>query len=128
MWGELWTEASKYFKWRQLINYGNNLQRLADSLLLSVQERSLGGKKIQRNSLLLKGINSGMLKVKTDNPSGPTWPGLSVSLKYVSSAVWKCILLLPVANQYKEMKTRAERQDTLATIDFVYKLGYWISD
>lgn len=128
MWGELWTEASKYFKWRQLINYGNNLQRLADSLLLSVQERSLGGKKIQRNSLLLKGINSGMLKVKTDNPSGPTWPGLSVSLKYVSNAVWKCILLLPVANQYKEMKTRAERQDTLATIDFVYKLGYWISD
>lgn len=128
MWGELWTEASKYFKWRQLINYGNNLQRLADSLLLSVQERSLGGKKIQRNSLLLKGINSGMLKVKTDNPSGSTWPGLSVSLKYVSNAVWKCILLLPVANQYKEMKTRAERQDTLATIDFVYKLGYWISD
>lgn len=30
---------------RQLINYGNNLQRLADSLLLPGQEWSLGGKK-----------------------------------------------------------------------------------
>jgi len=71
-----------------LINYGNNLQRLAGSLL-PVQEWSLrgeAGEGIQRNSLLLKGINSGMLKVGTDNPSGSTWPGLRMSLKYFSKA------------------------------------------
>lgn len=65
-----------------------------------------------------------MLKVRTDNPSGPMWTGLSMSLKYFSKAVGKCILLLPVANQYKEMKTRTERQNTLVTIDFLYKSGY----
>lgn len=126
-WGEFWTEARKYFEWRQLLNYGNNLQGLADDVIIS-SGMELRGKKIQRNSLLLRGINSGMMKVRTDNPSGPTWPGLRMSLKYFSKAVWKHIFLLPVAKQYKEMKTRGESQDTLAETDFFCKLDYWTSD
>lgn len=58
-----------------------------------------------------------MLKVKADNPSGPTWPDLRMSSKYLSKAVWKHIFLLPVAYQYKEMKTRGDSQDTLAEIE-----------
>lgn len=79
----------------------------------------LRGKQFEGNSLLLSKIDSGMLEVRTDNPSGPAWPGVRMASKYfckVSGSLFCCYLLQV---RIEEKKNRGESLDASAEVDFI---------